>query len=105
MSIGCISIHVGKCWVAKKSSSWGDASPRLPHHQPLHSCAYGFLVECDDRLEDMRAELKAAGLLRPMADLPTHKDVLLGRFNVANTTDVVVNTAEAKPKRGGCAVM
>ena len=68
-------------------------------------------VQCDDRLEEMRRDLRAAGKLRDIAELPTHQEVLNRRFNVqADTRDVVVNSAPVETKEssgagGGCAVM
>lgn len=69
-------------------------------------------IECDDCLESLRQELKAAGKLLPMANLPTHQEVLDRRFNVpaGDTRDIVLNTTapETRQRRGaggGCAVM
>ena len=64
-------------------------------------------VQCDERLEELRQELKAAGKLRPMADLPTHQEVLNRRFDVAaDTRDIVVKTtpAETKKTRGAAGI-
>jgi|TARA_B110000211_G_C13990631_1_gene513825 hypothetical protein len=62
-------------------------------------------VQCDDRLEEMRRNLRAEGKLRGIAELPAHQEVLDRRFNVAGTRDVVVRSAPVETKQSGCVVM
>lgn len=58
----------------------------------IQNCEY--YEECSIELDKERRKLHDSGLIKPISNLPSHEDILTGRFGGNNTRDIIIASKE-----------